>query len=54
MRNIKIKDTTQQLENIHKRIMSLPTHPTPYYLVDGEIYEHNGSFCDLQNLLKSS
>ena len=54
MRNIQTKDTTEQLEDIHQRIMSLPTHPTPYYLVDGEIYEHDGSFSALQNLLKIS
>lgn len=53
MRNIQTKDTTQQLEKNYQRIMSLPTHPTPYYLVNDEIYDHDGSFSALQKLLKA-
>ncbi|MFC6052274.1 disulfide bond formation protein DsbA [Acinetobacter sp. Ac_877] len=54
LRNIHTKDTVQQLQDIQQRIALLPSHPTPYYLVDDEIYELDGSTSALQNLLKIS
>ena len=54
IRNIQIKDTTQQLKEIYQRIMLLPMHPIPYYLVDGHFYELDGSTLALHKLLNKS
>ena len=53
LRNIKIKNTAEKIEEIQNRISQLPAHPIPYYLVNNEIHELDGSTTALNQLLKA-